>query len=75
MQHCFWDGDVYCLQETQIKHIFNIYSGAIKYKLISLETETKYYGNDFIINTKLKNNIYRYWKGKDRISDLQFQTN
>ena len=64
--------DICCTQETKIKD--GIDKNIKNYRLISLPTESKHYGNGFIISKKLVNNIHRYWKVSDRIAVLQLYT-
>ena len=41
------------------------------HRLISLKSESKYYGNGFFILKEWRNNIHRCWKISDRIAVLQ----
>ena len=61
--------DICCIQETKIKD--GIDKNIKNYRLIALPTESKHYGNGFIISKKLVRNIHRYWKVSDRIAVLQ----
>ena len=64
--------DICCTQETKIKD--GIDKNIKNYRLIALPTESKHYGNGFIISKKLVRNIHRYWKVSDRIVVLQLYT-
>ena len=43
-------------------------------RLITIESESKHYGNAFMISKKWKDNVNSYWKISDRISVLQLKT-
>ena len=65
--------DICALQETKIKNgTDKIIEG---YRLLSLETNQKAYGNGFMISPKYSEHIHRYWKVSDRISVLQLALN
>lgn len=60
--------DIICLQETKIKKGLdkNICD---EYRLISLPTNQRHYGNGFLVSKRVQ--IHRYWKVSDRIPVLQ----
>ena len=64
--------DICCTQELKIKEGIDI--NISKYRLIALPTESRHYGNGFIVSKKLVNNIHRYWRVSDRIAVIQFHT-
>ena len=43
------------------------------HRIICLSSDSRHYGNGFIVSPKWKNNIYSYWKVSDRISVIQLQ--
>ena len=61
--------DVCTLQETKVKDGFD--KNIQQHRLISLKSESKYYGNGFFISKEWRNNIHRCWKVSDRIAVLQ----
>ena len=61
--------DIACIQETKIQNGVDINVGDCR--LITFETQNKYYGLGFAINKQWCDSIHRTWKVNDRISVLQ----
>ena len=61
--------DICCLQETKIRE------GSDKMinrcRLITLPADIQYYGTGFIISSKWKDRVRKYWKVSERISIIQ----
>ena len=64
--------DIICLQETKIKDGIDRNVDQ-NYRLISLPTDQRAYGNGFLVSSRIK--IHRYWRISDRISILQVHLN
>ncbi|MEE8289617.1 MAG: reverse transcriptase domain-containing protein [Nitrosomonadaceae bacterium] len=61
--------DICALQETKI--INGVDKNIDGFRLLSLKTNQKAYGNGFMISPKYNNCIHRHWKVSDRIAVLQ----
>ena len=64
--------DIACIQETKIKETMD--KDINGYRLMCTETNTRHYGNGFIVSPKWKHHIHRYWRVSDRVSVLQMKT-
>ena len=76
-QRCLWRDiakykiDLCCLQETKLteptdKNFDNC-------RFINMGTESRHYGNGFVVSSEWSQNIVRYWKVSDRISVIQLR--
>jgi exonuclease III len=64
--------DIACLQETKVTEQMD--QDVNNYRLICTETNSRHYGNGFIVSPRWKHHIHRYWRVTDRISVLQMKT-
>ena len=64
--------DICCWQETKLQN--GLDKNLNNHRIICLPSDSRHYGNGFIVSPKWKNNIYSYWKVSDRISVIQLQT-
>ena len=63
--------DICCLQETKIKN--GVDKDVKGNRLICLQSESKHYGNGFMISNTWKHNIHKCWKVTDRVAVLQLK--
>ena len=61
--------DIMCLQETKIHKGLDI--NLTHSRLICFPSDTKQYGNGFLINNSTADNIHRTWKVNDRICVIE----
>ena len=66
-----YDLDIICLQETKIQNGTDINIG--NSRLICFESDSRHYGNGFLINKSWKNSIHRVWRVNDRMCVIQFK--
>ena len=66
--------DVLCIQETKLRDGIDCNIGKSN-RLKALSTDNVHHGVGFIVSSKWKENIHRYWKVSDRIAVLQLTTN
>ena len=65
--------DICCIQETKITEDSDI-TMENGNRLITIRSDTKEYGNGFIISKKWKESVNGYWRISDRICVLQVKT-
>ena len=65
--------DICCLQEAKLKDGLDITINS--HRIICLLSDSRYYGNGFIVSSKWKSNIQSFYKASDRISVIRLQTN
>lgn len=63
--------DICCLQETKITENRDI--NIKDYRLITLQSNCRHYGNGFLISPKWKDRIVKYWKVSDRVYVIQLK--
>ena len=63
--------DICCLQETKITENRDI--NIKDYRLITLQSNSRHYGNGFLISPKWKDRIVKYWKVSDRVCVIQLK--
>ena len=61
-----YDIDVCGLQETKISNGADVTIQG--HRLICLKSECEHYGNGFMVNNRLVENIEKHWRVSDRIS-------
>ena len=64
--------DVACIQETKMKILLN--KEVNRNQLICTESVSGHYGLGFMVSSKWKDHIYRFWRVNDRLSVLQLRT-
>ena len=67
--------DVLCIQETKLSEGIDCNVGNKNDRLIALSSDNVHHGVGFVVSSKWKENIYKYWKVSDRIAVLQLSTN
>ena len=67
-----YDIDVCGLQETKISNGADVTIQG--HRLICFKSECEHYGNGFMVNNRLVENIEKYWRVSDRISVTQFSS-
>ena len=67
-----YDIDVCGLQETKISNGADVTIHG--HRLICFKSECEHYGNGFMVNNRLVENIKKYWRVSDRISVIQFSS-
>ena len=67
-----YDIDVCGLQETKISNGADVTIQG--HRLICFKSECEHYGNGFMVNNRLVENIEKYWRVSDRISVIQFSS-
>ena len=76
-QRCLWRDiakykiDLCCLQETKLTEATD--ENFDNCRFINIGTESRHYGNGFVVSSEWSQNIVRYWKVSDRISVIQLR--
>ena len=66
--------DICALQETKIENGLDISIGKNNHRLICFKTDSRHYGNGFVVSSKWTQNIHRSWRVSDRVSVIQLLT-